>query len=96
MADPTVMASLNRVLSWIEVVLGGILTVGGVALMAVALLTGHHDKAHGGAFVFVGGVFVVMVGLGMLIPGLVLRMRHPAKWLFQLIPLGGLIYWLTA
>jgi hypothetical protein len=94
-ASRSTKPSLQRVLMFLEIALGGLLTAGGIGLIAVALVTGHHDQRHGGAYVFVGGVFVVFAGLAILIPGLALRMRHPAKWALQLIPLAGLIYWLT-
>ena len=94
-ASRSTKPSLQRVLMLLEIALGGLLTAGGIALVTVALVTGHRDRRHGGAYVFLGGVFVLFAGLGILIPGLALRMRHPAKWALQLIPLAGLIYWLT-
>jgi hypothetical protein len=85
---------LERVLILLEVIMGAVLTAGGAALVPVGLVTGRHDPRHRGAYIILGGSFLVIAGLGILLPGLALRMRHPAKWVLQLIPLAGLIYWL--
>lgn len=87
--------SFQRVLILLEVVLGAIVTLGGIALVTIGVVTGHHDRHHGGAYVVLGGSVLTIMGLGILLPGLALRMRHPAKWALQLIPLAGLIYWLS-
>jgi hypothetical protein len=87
--------SLVRVLILLEVTVGAVVTVGGVALVTLGLVTGRHDRKHGGGYIILGGLALMVVGLGILIPGLALRMRHPAKWVLQGIPLAGLIYWLT-
>ena len=86
---------LERVLIWLEITLGAVIAVGGAALATLGLLTGHHDKHHGGAYVIFAGLLLMGIGVGVLIPGMALRARHPAKWLLQLVPLAGLVYWLA-
>jgi hypothetical protein len=87
--------SIQRVLMLLELILGAAFLIGGAVVVILGIVTGHHDPRHGGGFIILIGGFLVLVGLSITIPGIALRTRHPAKWLLQLIPLAGLIYWLS-
>ena len=94
-ASTTAKPSFQRVLMLLELIIGGAFMAGGAAFVILGLVTGRHDPKHGGGFFVLGGLFLIIAGLGIAIPGLALRLRHRAKWLLQLIPLAGLIYWLS-
>src|SRR5262245_10032087 len=41
-------------------------------------------------------VIVVFVSIVLVIPGVLLLRRHPLRWLLQVIPLGGALFFLYA
>ena len=65
--------------------------VGTVAVLLGALLvfmwwTGRTTERHGMLFVLFVALYVLPLGVTLVVAGKVLKSRHPARWLMQLLP----------
>jgi len=76
---------LARVLAIVELWLGVILSTLG-ALFLLMWWTGRATDRHGMFFAYVGGTFVLQLGVMILAAGIALRFRFRGRWLVQLLP----------
>jgi len=91
MAHPTVDIAAKpmegvRLLSLIERWLGSALAALGAVLFLI-WWTGRAGDRHGMIFVYLGGTFVLPLGLALLLAGLGLTVRGRGRWLGQLFPI---------
>jgi hypothetical protein len=85
----------RRVLSWLELAIGGLLLAAGAYYVGLGVLTGHRDPHHGGIYPIIFGVLIAGTGACFAVAGVALRGRQAWGWYLQLLPAAvvGWILW---
>ena len=79
MTNPSPRSTRQTLVALLAVLPGALLVLLGVWLIAEALLYGHHDPHHGGAYVLIGGVIFFVSGLVFTVLAIVLWPRAAHK-----------------